>query len=159
MKNEIIFKYSCECRGRWGELETTTVIIFSDFSDMTKWPYQIKVENTVEESLDEEDDSVTVQFYKISKKLFDSIKSAIESHKELVELPNRIDYVSVMDGAGESFEFACPSFEKVIYGDSVLSIGLYELEKDPDSLDECAVLCRAYEDIKRLVATEQEGIL
>ena len=159
MNNEIIFKYSCECRGRWGELETTTVIIFSDFSDITKWPYQIKVEKSVEESLDEEDDSNTVTFHKISKKLFESIKSTIESHKELLELPECIDYFSVMDGAGERFEFSCSAFNKVIYGDSLLGEGRYCLDENPDSQDDCAVLYRVYEEIKNLIDSEQTGIL
>lgn len=159
MKNEIIFEYSSECMGRYGELETTKVIVLADFSDITKWPYQIKVEESIEESLDEEDDSNTVTFYKISKKLFDSIKSTIESHKELLELPNCIDYFSVMDGAGEHFEFTCSSFSKVVYGVSLLSEGHYCLDEDPDSQDNCAVLCRVYDEIKNLIDSEQTGIL
>ena len=159
MTNEIIFKYNCSYRGRWGEVETTNVTVLADFSDMTKWPYQIKVEERVEESLDEEDDSESVTFHKISKNLFDNIKSIIARHTELTALPEEIDYVMVMDGGSEYFEFICPAFKKVIYGSSLLSIGYHELEESPNSQKHCAVLRRAYEEIKKLVDAEQPDIL
>ncbi len=159
MTNEIIFKYDSSYRGRWGDRNTTDITVLSDFSDMTKWPYQIKVEKRVEDSLDEEDDSESITFHKISKGLFDNIKSTIARHQELTKLPENVNYVSVMDGGSVYFEFICPAFKKVIYGNSLLSIGYSELEENPNSQKYCAVLYRVYEEIKKLIDTEQPNIL
>jgi len=159
MTNEIIFNYTCSYRGRWGDLNTTRVTVLSDFSDMTKWPYQIKVEERVEDSLDEKDDSESTTFYKISKGLFDNIKSTIARHQELTKLPEDINYVFVRDGGHMSFEFFCAGFKKKIYGSSLLTIGHQELEEDPNSQKYCAVLYRAYEEIKKLIDSEHPNIL
>lgn len=159
MTNEIIFQHSSSGRGRWGDLKTTKITILADFSDMAKWPYQIKVEELVEYSLDEEDNGASVTFHAISKNLFDSIKSAIAAHTELTELPEHIHYVSVRDGTDDSFTFICPAFQKTICGASLLSIGYDELEEDPQSRRHCAVLYRAYEQIRGLVNAERPDTL
>lgn len=159
MTNEIVFKYTSSCRGRWGELLTTCVTVLADFSDMTKWPYQIRVEETTEDSLDDAEDGESVAYHKISKGLFDSIKSTIARHTELIDLPKDIQYVSVMDGASECLTFVCPAFKKEIGGSSLLSIGYDELEEDPRSQHHCAVLYRVYQEIRELVNAERPNIL
>ncbi len=159
MKNEIIFVYNSSYFGRWGEDNTTNITIFSDFSDISKWPYQIKVEERVEDSLDDEDNCDSTTYHKISKNLFENLKNTIAKHTELTKLPENIDYVMVRDGTSEYFEFVCPSFKKIINGTSLLSIGAHEIEKDPNSKQYCAILYRAYQDIKKLIDTEQPNVL
>ena len=79
--------------------------------------------------------------------------------QELTKLPEDINYVFVRDGGHMSFEFFCAGFKKKIYGSSLLTIGHQELEEDPNSQKYCAVLYRAYEEIKKLIDSEHPNIL
>ena len=155
MKSETIFSYTSVSRNRYGGKSQNKVVIFSDASDITKWPYVIKRFSANIQRFSNMIDEEEVDSINISKEIFDKIKWLISQNTRLISCKENIDNL-VMDATSESFYFGCDTFSKSIGGLSILGSAYSDLDKSEESRSDNYYVLKTYTDIKELL--EKQGI-
>lgn len=127
MKSEIIFMHRSEWMNRDANTEGRLVIISADFDDPSSWPFTLKAYDTFDDDNYHEIKEQT-ELKKISKEGFEKIKKCIENNSELQHCAEELRGVRVMDGESDHFHFKCDTYEKDVYGSSIISIGENQAE-------------------------------
>ena len=156
MKSETIFRLYSTWRGRWGDEQGSEIVIEANFDNPASWPFYIKRYNIAFDDDTYEEIKEEIKSVRISKAIFDKIKSSIANNKALEYCEEEIEN-EVRDGTCESFIFSCDKFTKNIGGLSILSCGYFESEDlEPEDRTANYVVRKAYDDI--IAILESAGI-
>jgi hypothetical protein len=154
MKSEIIFREVSSCRGRYGDMNETTLTIGASFDNPAEWPYTLKQVRTNQRRWDSPKEITYEESYKLSKDVYTKIRGIIADAKYDLQSCDEALENDTMDGCVEAFTFSVDGFEKLIHGDEILSSGSYEAERcTPDKQTENYVVFTVVEKMKTLLSS------
>ena len=156
MKSEIIFSHTTLSRNRYRKKTQNRVVIFSDTSDMNKWPYVIKKYTANIEFFSDRIEEHEIESINITPQLFNEIKQLISKNTRLRDCSANIQN-EVMDSTTENFHFECDEFCVDISGLSILGCGYIDKDKPEHLRSDNYYVLKAYEQIADLL--EKNDIL